>query len=151
MIKPQQFEIRIDVYQRSVLVCINEPNHEVKRILEESGYEEELADDVSEYQKKGLGMGAYSWIFDDRSCFMRFWPKEINPEFHDQVAHEIAHCAFAILDYIGVELGSKSEEAYTYLIGYITREFYTQLDDSEVTEGFGKEIQESRNLPPKQP
>lgn len=130
MIKPQQFEIRIGVYQRSILVCINEPDHEVKRILVESDYDDELADDVAEYQHKiaGTKAGAYSWIFDDRSCFMRFWPKEINPEFHDQVAHEIAHCAFAILDYVGIKLGSKSEEAYTYLIGYITREFYEKLE-----------------------
>jgi hypothetical protein len=125
MIPSQQFEIRIDVYQRSILVCINEPNEEVKRILIETGYEDELATKVAEYWPKGTG--AYSWVFEDRSTFIRLNPVEIDPEFHDQVAHEIAHCAFAILDYVGIKLGSKSEEAYTYLIGYITREFYQNL------------------------
>lgn len=125
MIKPQQFEIPVDIYRRSILVCINESNEEVKRILLESDYSEEKSNEVSEYWPDGIG--AFTHVFDSRNCFMRFKILNVDPKFHDQVAHEIFHCAAAILDHMGIKLGSKPEEAYAYLIGYITRQFYENL------------------------
>lgn len=40
------------------------------------------------------------------------------------IPHECAHLVFDILDTAGVKLGRKSEEAYTYLLGYLTEEVY---------------------------
>lgn len=128
MISPQQFEIPVDIYGRYILVCINEEDEEdeeVKRILLESGYSEKKSSKVSSYWP--VGIGAFTHVFKNRNCLMRFKIDNIDPEFHEQVAHEIFHCAAGILDYIGIPLGSKSEEAYAYLIGYITRQFYENL------------------------
>lgn len=41
------------------------------------------------------------------------------------LAHEIFHCVTYILDRVGMKfMLSKSDEAYSYLIGYITTEIY---------------------------
>ena len=53
-----------------------------------------------------------------------FTPKE-----YSTLQHEICHFVFSILDYIGVQLEiHKSEEAYTYLIGYITEKVYDKIN-----------------------
>lgn len=43
------------------------------------------------------------------------------------VAHEIAHCAFSMCAHAGIEYSRESEEAYTYLIDFITEKFYKKL------------------------
>ena len=37
------------------------------------------------------------------------------------LSHEIFHASIAIMDAVGVELSESSEEAYAYLVGYLTR------------------------------
>jgi len=123
MIKPQQFVINIGVYRREILVCINYSDEEVESAVIEWGVEPVKAKEVSTV----VGYAALAYVLDSRDCVIRLDETEITPKFHDHASHEIAHCAFAILDYIGVKLCSKSEEAYNYLIGYITREFYEKL------------------------
>jgi len=123
MIKPQQFVINIGVYRREILVCINYSDEEVESAVIEWGVDEQKAKEVATTRD----FAALAYILDNRDCVIRLDATEINPKFHDHVAHEISHCAFAILDYVGIKLGNKSEEAYAYLIGYITREFYEKL------------------------
>ena len=50
-------------------------------------------------------------------------------EFISVLSHEILHAVFNIAKYVGLKYSDKSEEAYTYLKGYITREIYKQLDE----------------------
>jgi len=43
------------------------------------------------------------------------------------VAHEIFHATCMILERIGIKYGDDSDEAYAYLLQFITREAYSQL------------------------
>lgn len=51
---------------------------------------------------------------------------KINKQIHhDHIAHEIFHAVTFIMERIGMELViMKSDEAYAYLIGYLTKEVY---------------------------
>lgn len=40
------------------------------------------------------------------------------------IPHECAHLTFDILESAGIKLNRKSEEAYTYLLGYLTEEVF---------------------------
>ena len=42
--------------------------------------------------------------------------------------HEIFHCVCSILRYVGVEFSNKSEEAYAYLFGHISKKIYEGLN-----------------------
>lgn len=46
-----------------------------------------------------------------------FTPKDLGT-----LSHEIFHIAFMILDNMGISYSNKSDEAYAYLIGYITEQ-----------------------------
>ena len=41
--------------------------------------------------------------------------------------HEIFHAVSFVMERIGVKFCNKSDEAYAYLIGYLTREIYKQI------------------------
>jgi hypothetical protein len=130
MIKPQSFQIFTGVYNRSILVCVNETDEQVKLHLWNLGYVPDAteAKRVSELCAPKSVSEAYTYVFNDRDCLVRLRVEEINPIFHDCVAHELLHVTLAILDHARIKLGSKSEEAYAYLLGYLTREFYTKLE-----------------------
>lgn len=50
---------------------------------------------------------------------------------HDHIAHEIFHAVTFIMERIGMEfIIMKSDEAYAYLIGYITKKVYEILKNN---------------------
>ncbi len=58
------------------------------------------------------------------------WLKE-KPTTVDGLAilsHEIFHCAFFILNRIGIEYSSESDEAYAYFIQHLTKKIYENID-----------------------
>lgn len=49
---------------------------------------------------------------------------KINHISHNIIAHEIFHAVTYLLSHIGMSLSKKSDEAYAYLIGYVTEQIY---------------------------
>lgn len=60
-------------------------------------------------------------------CLIRFSREPFSD--HDIIAHEIFHAAVHLWKYVGLRLSDDSEEAYAYLIDFITEEFYKQFKD----------------------
>lgn len=54
-------------------------------------------------------------------------PDLTKPDTVDTIAHEILHCTFSILKRLEVRFNSGSEEAFTYLHGYLMGEFWKRL------------------------
>lgn len=52
-----------------------------------------------------------------------------NAKEHGTLAHEIFHCASLLMNRIGVSPTYESEEAYAYLIQYLTKEIISFLQD----------------------
>lgn len=49
----------------------------------------------------------------------------LRPEFKiSDLVHESLHCTFEVARYVGLKHNYESEEAFTYLLGYIIDEFY---------------------------
>lgn len=46
---------------------------------------------------------------------------------HDVIAHEVLHATHRLLEYIGMELGDKTGEAYSCLAGHLTGLVYKDL------------------------
>jgi len=51
-----------------------------------------------------------------------------SPVWHNMLAHEVLHLTFAIMRYTGMELSEDSEEAYTYLNGYVTEQIHKNIE-----------------------
>ena len=46
------------------------------------------------------------------------------PDEQGVLAHEMTHIVQMLMSYVGVTLTEASEEAYAYMVGYLTRQFY---------------------------
>lgn len=51
---------------------------------------------------------------------------------HGSIAHEILHAASDLLRRRGLKLSEKSEEAYTYLVGWMTNIVYEIINENKI-------------------
>jgi predicted membrane channel-forming protein YqfA (hemolysin III family) len=50
-----------------------------------------------------------------------------NPNDYATLQHEIFHCACFVLERVGINYSNETDEAYAYLIEYLTKQIYTLL------------------------
>lgn len=54
------------------------------------------------------------------------------PQLVDSMAHEAAHGALRVLEWVGVPVAGDSSEAYAYLVGWLTRHLLETVDTTGV-------------------
>lgn len=120
------FFIKMDVYPFDILVSINQNDNQLGKILDRFNMSAEDISLAAYSSKNSTGLAA---MFSTNQSIIRL-PKlpETTREF-GTLAHEIFHVAAFILDRIGMKLEiMKSDEAYAYLIGFITTRFYEETN-----------------------
>ena len=115
------FVIDVPVWDSTVIVGCGDPDTKLKALL--TKYMDE--DVMEDYLETCRGFGV-------RGCVHRVRPGEpavlwvpkppTDPETHGYFAHEIAHVVFSILTHKGMWHTTSSEESYTYLMQYLTKE-----------------------------
>lgn len=121
--KSLNFIVSLIVYPFDVMVSLGETDKQITDKLKKIGItdKEELAAVVMK------GIGRYC-MFNNNSSLIRLWNY---PEFaadYGTLAHEIFHAVTYILGETGMEFRLKtSDEAYSYLVGYLTTEIYKKL------------------------
>lgn len=55
----------------------------------------------------------------------------VTPEGHGVLGHEIFHAVFSLMEFAGIKLSAKSEEAFAYMVSYLTMEIYRKFYDFE--------------------
>lgn len=115
--KGKSFIIPLVIYPFNILVSINETDDEIRNHFKKYNIEE---GNFFEYQKITT---ARTLQLETGQTIIRFYTWESCTMA--TVAHEIFHAVTLILDRIGLIFDiDKNDEAYAYLIGYVTQEFY---------------------------
>lgn len=123
-LKCKNFIIVIGIYQHDLMVSIGEDDKPLFNKLISVGVDK---DEVHEAAYENTGKGRYC-LFKNGQSLIRILKKPKAPEDYGHLQHEIFHVASALLWRIGVRLKIKtSDEAYAYLIGYLTTEIYKKL------------------------
>ena len=113
--------IPIDLYCRDILFVFGDTRYLRKMIRKYHSQEQtnaimELFEGVNDYTQ---GVTVYKATYN---AFVVWFPHlPTSPLEFGFVSHEIFHAAHAIMKNVGVNLSDDSEEAYAYLIGYLTR------------------------------
>jgi hypothetical protein len=121
---PKNFIVPLVVYPFDVMVSLGETDKELFDKLRKKGISE---DELQEVVLKRTTLARYC-LFDCGASLirMRNIPKTNSEYGHLQ--HEIFHAVSSILWSIGMKLEIKtSDEAYAYLIGYLTQEIYKMI------------------------
>lgn len=115
----------LGVYPFDLMVSFGESDKKLLKRLEKYGIKEEEFEGSNgkEYT------GNYR-MFENGQSLIRMPKIPKTPFEHGVLSHEILHCVFAVMESVGIEYHPKSEEAFTYLQGYITQkifEWYTNI------------------------
>lgn len=109
--------IPLVIYPFDVMVSFGQSDKEFKKYLSAKGVE---WNDIFIMD----GQGKYVMTNRNQSI-IRLWNYPDEPELYGTLQHEIFHCVTMILDKVGMKFDlQSSDEAYAYLIGYLTTEIY---------------------------
>ena len=113
--------INIDVYNTDVIFIYNMGNKKIKKKLKEiikHEYHEKLK--TLKLSKNPAVRG--SFISNDPIKIIKINKAETLEDFLAILSHEVLHSVFHIMKNVSIEYTDKSEEAFTYLMGHITKE-----------------------------
>ena len=128
--KKRKDKYEINIYGIEVHVLINYTDADVKS--EYVKYDKEPIDDdlTDSMDSKGMQWG----IIRDKETKVKVCIVNINTTKAESIldlvntcAHEALHATFSITDFVEIRLDRGSEEAYSYLTGYITECIYKTL------------------------
>lgn len=123
----KSFIVRVEIYKTEVLVNVGDFTGLKKKLKKYLSKQEitQFTEDLNEHSS-GRSMPIKS-----KRCFC-IWVKEY-PDTVDAIAvmsHEILHIVFMIMAEVGIEYSQESEEAYTYLMQFLTEAIYEKLISS---------------------
>ena len=113
--------INIDVYNTDVIFIYNMGNKKIKKKLKEiikHDYHEKLK--TLKLSKNPAVRG--SFISNDPIKIIKLNKGETLEDFLAVLSHEVLHSVFHIMKNVSIEYTDRSEEAFTYLMGHITKE-----------------------------
>ena len=115
------FGIDVSIYNTYVIVVIGQSKY-INKCLSKRGLKKI---DISNVK----GAAGYTFGLEE-GILLWLKHKPPFPAYHmGCLAHEIFHCAEFILSKVGIKLSNKSDEAYAYLIGYITENIFNHLNN----------------------
>ena len=123
--KKLNFIVPLIVYPFDIMVSFGETNEEIDKHLSKYNL---TAGDVQLATFTSETVQGRSVMFSSNQSLIRLrhLPKE--PKHFGDLQHEIFHCVSFIMWKIGMPLEiQKSDEAYAYLVGYVTNEIYKKL------------------------
>ncbi len=123
--KKQNFIIPLVVYPFNVMVSFGQTDDDLLKTLSNSLTDDEIKDkEFWSVEKNGHGRTV---LFGSGQTLIRMPKVPKTSKEYGSLQHEIFHATEFILSHIGMSLCKKSDEAYAYLIGYLTTEIYKKI------------------------
>lgn len=118
--KKLNFIIPLVVYPFDVMISFGQTDEELKKVIESKNVK--WSDNM-----KCKGKGLF-YMTKDNQSLIRLWNYPVTNEDYGTMQHEIFHCVTHVLDRVGMKFKLyTSDEAYSYLIGYITTEILKKI------------------------
>lgn len=122
-----------EIYRRGIMVFIG-PTKALKEFVKDWSDNDKIKDEVLHNEDSGDTLGTtYYTDNSGESLIHLLYP----PRNADQIAyavHEAFHAVAFLLEYVGMRLDvNVSDEAYAYLLEYVTRELLTKDNWSDAT------------------
>ena len=123
--KSQNFIIPFIIYPFDVMVSVNQTDDELLKSVKQFGLNR---NDISEILNLHETVKARTlMLLTTNQTFIRLKSKPKKASEYGTLQHEIFHAIDFIFRKIGISLSADSDEAYAYLIGYLTEKIYEKL------------------------
>lgn len=121
--KSKNFIIPLVVYPFDVMVSLGETDVEVVNRLNKFGIDTS-DNSMWNFEENGIGRCI---IFPTNQLLLRLAHYPISNEDFGTLQHEIFHAVHFLMRKLRMKLNMKNDEAYAYLIGYLTTEIYEKI------------------------
>lgn len=119
--RSKNFIVPLVVYPFDIMFSLGETDEQLRKVFAKHGIQER------NYFEHELKVGRCS-IFPDGSQVVRLRDYPSTNAQYGYLQHEIFHAVANLMEKIGVRLlNDYSDEAYAYLIAYLTKEVYKHL------------------------
>lgn len=115
------FIVDLEVYPFHIMFSFGESDKKLFKLLKKLGIKKK------EYKLMVMDSQGKYMMFTGKSSIIRMPKKPKTPEQLGTLQHEILHATIEIMRTVGMPLSETSEEAYTYLQGYITKKVWEKL------------------------
>lgn len=122
--KPIALLINVPIYREQLIVSLHQDDKEFLKTIKQ--YFKLDPDDEESFLKDNYGAKCFYHAHHSLGIIRVKQKVDFNL-FCGFVAHEVAHFVFMCLSAKGMSLSEDSEEAYTYLIEYITAEIFKHV------------------------
>ena len=113
--------ISIDVYNTDVIFIYNMGNKKIKKKLKEL-IKKEYHEKLKTLKLSSISTVRGSFLSNDPIKIIKINKADTLEDFLSVLSHEVLHSVFHIMKNVSIEYTDKSEEAFTYLMGHITKE-----------------------------
>lgn len=120
--KSLNFIVPLVVYPFDVMVSIGEEDAILEKKLKSSGVDVGTVELVHSETARGRCI-----LFGGNRTLVRIYKYPDKPVDYGYLQHEIFHAVEFIFDRIGMKLTTDSDEAYAYLIAYLTTKIHERL------------------------
>lgn len=122
---PCNFTIKTGVYPFNIMVSVDEDDDIVLKRLIKNGISKE---ECSIITPLSAGTAARTVMFESGATMIRLKSNNDVAKFFGYISHEAFHATTFILERVGIELKVMvSDEAYAYLIGYISESIIRRI------------------------
>ena len=124
-LKTYNFIIPLVVYPFEVMISIGEDGNQLEKRLKKYNISD---DDLSSLDIVGNTVMGRTVMFSTNQTVIKIPRVPITPMEWGNLQHEIFHAVTFVMDRIGMKLRiEESDEAYAYLIGYLTQKIYEHI------------------------
>lgn len=123
--KPIFFTFPLVIYPFDVVVSLGQSYEQCRKLMVRKGVTEDI--DFVDYDG---GAGKYAVWYCHSIALIRIPGLPYTPSQHGALNHEILHVVISVLRGVGIRIepGAGSDEAFTYLMSYMTKVIFTRLD-----------------------
>ena len=119
--------IIIDVYSTDVIFIYNMSNKKIKKKLKEL-IKYEYHEKLKTLKLSSRSTVGGSFLSNDPIKIIKINKADTLEDFISVLSHEVLHSVFHIMKNVSIEYTDKSEEAFTYLMGHITKEIVHAIE-----------------------
>lgn len=120
------FLVPLQVYPFDIMVSIDQTDEQLLKSVKKYGINSNDIEEIINLPKTVKGRTLI--IYGTNQTFIRLIKHPKKPTDYNALHHEIFHAVDFILRKIGIKLSQDSDEAYAYLIGYVTEKIYEKLN-----------------------
>lgn len=123
--KSLNFIVPLIIYPFDVMISFGETNQEIDKHFEKYGL---TAEDIDSATITSPTVQGRTVMFSTNQTLIRLLAIPKTPTEYGNLAHEIFHAVTFVMDRIGMTLKvEESDEAYAYLIDYLTKKIYERI------------------------